>query len=81
MTALLGREFLVVVGFPFSYLLSILCHSLLACGVSAEKLADKSYRTSFYVSFSLAAFNTLLTRDILQPQVLVSTKILQSVRG
>ena len=53
MTALLGREFLVVVGFPFSYLLSILCHSLLACGVSAEKLADSVIGLPFMSVFHL----------------------------
>ena len=46
--------------FPFS-ILNILCHSLLACRVSAERSAGKHMGFPLYVicCFSLAAFNTL----------------------
>ena len=46
--------------FPFSTL-NISCHSLLACGVSAERSAVKCMGFSLYVTccFFLAAFHTL----------------------
>ena len=46
--------------FPFSTL-NISCHSLLACRVSAERLAVKHMGFTFYVTccFSVAAFNIL----------------------
>ena len=46
--------------FPFSTL-NICCHSLLACRVSAERLAVKRMGFPLYVTccFSLAAFNIL----------------------
>ena len=57
MRALLGQ--LILVGdFPF-ITLSISCHYLLACRVSAEKSADNLIRVTLHVLcfFSLAAFN------------------------
>ena len=46
--------------FPFS-ILNISCHSLLACRISAERLAVKCMGFPFYVTccFVLAAFNIL----------------------
>ena len=58
MRSLLGRVILVV-GF-FSFItLSISCHSLLVCRVSAEKSADNLMGIALYIiyCFSLVAFN------------------------
>ena len=57
MRALLGRIFLVGGFFP-SITLSISCHSLLDCRVSAEKSANNLTGVPLYVTcfFSLAAF-------------------------
>ena len=58
MRALLGKVSLVGGFFPF-ITLSISCHSLLACRVSAEKSANNLIGVPLYVTcfFSLAAFN------------------------
>ena len=57
MRALLGKVILVGGFFPF-IMLSISCHSLLACRVSAEKSANNLIGVPLYVAcfFSLAAF-------------------------
>ena len=57
---LAGYSNLGCIFFPFSTL-NISCHSLLACGVSAERSAVKRTGFPLYVTgcFSLAAFNLL----------------------
>ena len=57
MRALLGRVFFIRF-FPF-IILNILCHSLLACRVSAEKSADSLMAIPLYAicCFSLVTFN------------------------
>ena len=57
---LAGYNNLGCIFFPFSTL-NICCHSLLACRVSAERLAVKRMGFPLYVTccFSLAAFNIL----------------------
>ena len=58
--SLLGTVILVVDFFHFSTL-NISCHSLLACGVSAERSAVKHMGFPLHITcfFSLAAFNIL----------------------
>ena len=57
MRALHGRVFFIMF-FPF-ITLNILCHSLLACRVSAEKSADSLMAIPLYIicCFSLVTFN------------------------
>ena len=57
MIALLDRVFLAA-DFPF-ITLTISCHSLLACKISAEKPANGLMGVSFYVIVSLATFKII----------------------